>query len=440
MNKAFGNSCYAHEASIYKGIDYQKISLSRSIKTTETTRDDESKDNTKDGADGQKKVLMLASVASMIDQFNIPNIAILQELGYKVEVACNFEKGNTCSEERVAELKKTLEKLGVDYYQIDFTRNVADLPQDFKSYQQVKDLVVEHQYSFVHCHSPIGGVIGRLVCHETGTKVIYTAHGFHFYDGAPLKNWMIYYPVEKFLSRYTDVLITINKEDYKRAKEKFYAKKTVYIPGVGVDTKKFAACKVNKAQKRNSLGVDDNDFLLLSVGELSERKNQKVIIDALGVMREDATIGNIIYFAVGQGDMQEEFEHLVKRYKLEDHVKFLGFRTDIDELCEVADCFVHPSVREGLGIAPLEAMAAGLPLISSMVNGIKDYTRDCVSGCCVDPTSVEQMVAAIKKMRDDEEFRLRCGANNILTAKNFDIRNTDEIMQNLYSEILRGGV
>lgn len=439
VNKAFGNSCYEHETSVYGGIDYQKISLSRSVEMAETTRPDESKDNTEDGADGQKKVLVLASVASMIDQFNMSNIAILQELGYKVEVACNFEKGSTCSEERVAELKKKLENLGVDYYQIDFTRNVTNLPQDFKSYQQVKNLVVKHQYSFVHCHSPIGGVIGRLVCHETGTKVIYTAHGFHFYDGAPRKNWLIYYPIEKFLSRYTDVLITINKEDYHRAKEKFHARRTVYIPGVGVDTAKFAVCKIDKAQKRNSLGVYENDFLLLSVGELSERKNQKVIIDALGVMREEETIGNIVYLAVGQGDMQEEFKRLVKKYGLEDHVKFLGFRTDIDELCEVADCFVHPSILEGLGIAPLEAMAAGLPLISSSVNGIKDYTMDCVSGCCIDPTSVEQMVAAIKKMRDDEEFRAKCGANNILTAQNFDIRNTDEIMQNLYSEILTGG-
>lgn len=439
VNKAFGNSCYVHEMSIYEGIVYQKISLSRSVEMTETTKNDDSKDNTEDGADSQKKVLVLASVASMIDQFNMSNIAILQEIGYKVEVACNFEKGNTCSQERIVELKKTLENLCVDYHQIDFTRNVINLPRDFKSYQQVKALVVKHQYSFVHCHSPIGGFIGRLICHETGIKVIYTAHGFHFYDGAPRKNWLIYYPIEKFLSRYTDVLITINKEDYHRAKEKFHARCTVYIPGVGVDTAKYAICKVDKAQKRNSLGVDENDFLLLSVGELSERKNQKVIIDALGVMREEETIGNIVYLAVGQGDMQEEFERLVKKYKLEGHVKFLGFRTDIDELCEVADCFVHPSVHEGIGIAHLEALAAGLPFISSLVNGIKDYTRDYVSGCCVDPSSVEQMVAAIKKMRDDEEFRLKCGANNILTAQNFDIRNIDEIVQNLYSEILTGG-
>lgn len=440
VNKAFGNSCYAHEVSMYEGINYQKISLGRSIEITETTRSNESKEETENEANGQKKVLVLASVASMIDQFNMSNITILQELGYKVEVACNFEKGNTCSQKRVAELKKRLESLGVDYYQIDFTRNVTNLLQDFKSYEQVKKLVMKRQYSFVHCHSPIGGFIGRLVCHETGTKVIYTAHGFHFYDGAPRKNWLIYYPIEKFLSRYTDVLITINKEDYHRAKEKFYARRTVYIPGVGVDTAKFAVCKIDKAQKRNSLGVCGNDFLLLSVGELSERKNQKVIIDALGVMRKEKTIGNIVYLAVGQGDMQEEFKCLVKKYGLEDHVKFLGFRTDIDELCEVADCFVHPSIREGLGIAPLEAMAAGLPLISSSVNGIKDYTRDGVSGCCIDPTSVDQMVAAIKKMRDDEEFRFKCGANNILTAKNFDIQNTDKIMRSLYSEIFRGGI
>ena len=436
ITKAFGNSCYARSVSEYKGIDYQKVSLRRSIKITETIT--EGKDDTRENE--RKSVLVLASVASMIDQFNMSNIEILQNLGYKVDVACNFKKGSTCSQERITEIKKNLTGLKVDFYQIDFTRNVANLSQDYKAYRQVKYLVMKKQYNFVHCHSPIGGVIGRIVCHETGTKVIYTAHGFHFYDGAPLKNWLIYYPIEKFLSRYTDVLITINREDYERAKKKFRAKHTVYIPGVGVETEKFAVCKIDKMQKRKQLGVNADDFLLLSVGELSERKNQKVIIDALGKMKEEGTIGKIVYLVVGQGDMQGKFENLIKEYRIEKHVKLIGFRTDIDELCEVADCFVHPSIREGLGIAPLEAMAAGLPLISALVNGIKDYTEDGISGCCVNPTDVGQMIAAIKKMRDDDNFRTRCGFNNMITAKKFDVQNTEKIMEKLYSGSMYGDI
>ena len=173
-----------------------------------------------------KRVLMLASVASMIDQFNMPNIALLQKLGYEVDVACNFIEGNTCSDARVAELKQKLQDMHVHCYQIDFARNIKHMGQNMRALRQVEGLMKQNGYVFCHCHSPIGGVVARIAGHRTKTKVIYTAHGFHFYQGAPVMNWLVYYPVEKVLSRWTDVLITINHEDYARAKKKFNAGKT----------------------------------------------------------------------------------------------------------------------------------------------------------------------------------------------------------------------
>lgn len=429
VNKAFGNNCYAHNISVYSNIDYQKITLKESIKLTE-----KSMENTKRT---KKKVLMLASVASMIDQFNMSNIDILLKIGYDVDVACNFGYGSTCSDEKIAELKAKLKEKGVRCFQIDFTRSVMNLFQDGKAYKQVRKLVENNKYDLIHCHSPIGGVIGRIVAHETNTKVIYTAHGFHFYEGGPKKNWFIYYPIEKALSKWTDVLITINKEDYNRAKKKLFAKETRYIPGVGVDVEKFEMGLKNKQQnkkmKRAELGVSDNDFVLLSVGELQDRKNQRVVIEALHMLNNP----NIYYWAVGKGELFPEYLEMIKKYGLEKNVFLLGFRTDIMELCNAADCFVHPSVREGLGIAPLEAMAGGLPLISSYVNGIKDYTENEVSGCCIiDPLSVTEMKKAIEKMYQDVEFRNRCGINNLETVKKFDIKNTNNIMQNIYYQFL----
>ena len=385
----------------------------------------------------QKKALQLASVASMIDQFNIPNIQILLDLGYKVDVVADFTHPGTITNDRAEDLKSRLNDMGVRVIDIAIPRSLNPSAV-MSAYKQVKKLITSEHYDLIHCHSPIGGVICRQAAkseRKNGTKVIYTAHGFHFYDGAPLKNWMIFYPIEKYFSRCTDVLITINKEDYKRASEKFKARKVVYIPGVGVDTEKFAVCKVDKRTKRSELGVKDSDFILLSVGELSERKNQKVIIDALHMIKEEGNIDDIVYLAVGKGDQEEEFRRLIREYGLDDHIKLLGFRADIDELCEIVDCFVHPSIREGLGIASLEAMAAGLPLISANVNGIKDYTEDGVSGYCIDPTNVDAMVKAIKHMYDDETFRNNCASNNFKTAKTFDIRHTDEIMSDVY----RGG-
>lgn len=383
----------------------------------------------------EKRVLMVATVPSMIGQFNMNNIQILQELGYTVDVAADFTDTSVWPAERVQKFKDQMEKMEIECIQLDFSRSPLKLNRHYQSYKETVRLIRERKYSFIHTHTPIASAIVRQAAHKTGTKVIYTAHGFHFYDGAPLKNWLVFYPIEKHFSKYTDVLITINKEDYNRASEKFHAKKTVKIPGVGVDTEKFAVCVVDKGAKRAELGVKDDDFLLLSVGELSERKNQKVVIEALHRMKEAETIGNIVYLAVGKGDQEEEFRGLIREYELQDHIKLLGFRTDIDELCETVDCFVHPSIREGLGIAPLEAMAAGLPLISTAVNGIKDYTADGVSGCCIDSTNVDSMVAAITRMRNDGTFRESCALNNFKTAKTFDIRNTNEIM----SEVYRGG-
>ena len=375
---------------------------------------------------------MVATVPSMIGQFNMNNIRILLDMGYQVDVAGDFTDTSVWPAERVQKFQDQMTEMGIECIQIDFSRSPLKIGRHINSYKEMVKLIEERGYSFIHTHTPIASAIVRQATHKTGTKVIYTAHGFHFYDGAPLKNWLIFYPIEKHYSRYTDVLITINKEDYKRASEKFHAKKTVYIPGVGVDTEKFAVCKVDRSAKRIELGVKDSDFLLLSVGELSERKNQKVIIDALHKMKEAGEIANIIYLAVGKGDQEEEFRKLISEYGLEAHIKLLGFRTDIDELCETADCFVHPSIREGLGIAPLEAMAAGLPLISTNVNGIKDYTEDGISGCCINPTDVDSMLKAIMHMRNDEEFRLFCASNNYKTAKTFDIRNSNEIMSKVY--------
>lgn len=429
VNKAFGNNCYAHNISVYSDIDYQKITLKESIKLTEKSMEDTKRT--------KKKVLMLASVASMIDQFNMSNIDILLKIGYDVDVACNFGYGSTCSDEKIVELKAKLKEKGIRCFQIDFTRSVMNLFQDGKAYKQVRKLVENNKYDLIHCHSPIGGVIGRIVAHETNTKVIYTAHGFHFYEGGPKKNWFIYYPIEKALSKWTDVLITINKEDYNRAKKKFFAKETRYIPGVGVDVEKFEMGLKNKQQnkkmKRAELGVSDNDFVLLSIGELQDRKNQRVVIEALHMLNNP----NIYYWAVGKGELFPEYLEMIKKYGLEKNVFLLGFRTDIMELCNAADCFVHPSVREGLGIAPLEAMAGGLPLISSYVNGIKDYTENEVSGCCIiDPLSVTEMKKAIEKMYQDVEFRNRCGINNLETVKKFDIKNTNNIMQDIYYQFL----
>lgn len=383
----------------------------------------------------KKRVLMVATVPSMIGQFNMNNIKMLQELGYKVDVAGDFMDVSVWPAERVQKYKEQLNKMDIEAIQLDFSRSPLKVGRHMASYKAILNLIKNRNYAFIHTHTPIASAIVRQAAHNTGTRVIYTAHGFHFYNGAPLKNWIIFYPIEKHFSRFTDILITINKEDFRRANKRFKAKQTVYIPGVGVNIEKYAVCKIDRSVKRAELGVKDSDFVLLSVGELSERKNQKIVIEALHKMKESGTIDNIVYLAVGRGDKEEVFRQSIQEYDLQDHVKLLGFRSDIDELCETVDCFVHPSIREGLGIAPLEAMAAGLPLISASINGIRDYTEDGVSGCCINPRKVNELIKAIMKMRDDKGFRTLCAHNNLETVKAFDQSKTNSIMKRIYSSM-----
>lgn len=382
-----------------------------------------------------KRVLMVATVPSMIGQFNMNNIHILHELGYEVDVAADFTDTSYWPMERIVRFKSELERINVRVFQLDFSRSILDFSRHNSAYKKAVKLVQEQKYSFIHTHTPVASAIMRLVAHKTKTPIVYTAHGFHFYSGSPKKNWILFYPVEKILSNYTDVLITINNEDYHRALNKFKANKTVYIPGVGFETKRFRECNVDREIKRTDLGLRDSDFLLLSVGELSERKNQIIVIEALHILSEEKKINNIVYLIVGKGELEDRYKDLIKEYKLESHIKIEGYRQDIPELCKAADCFIHPSVREGLGIAPLEAMAAGLPLISSYVNGIKDYSKNEVSGLCINPNNAVEVANSIFRMYSDKTFRLECGERNIETAMKFDIEKTNAIMKQVYTEM-----
>lgn len=378
-----------------------------------------------------KKMLMLASVASMIDQFNIPNIEILQQQGYEVHVACNFEKGSTCSAERISELKKKLASMNATCFQIDFSRNVFKVNEVIKAYKQVKELCVCEKYQFIHCHSPIGGVIGRMVGHAMHIKVIYTAHGFHFFKGAPFTNWLIYYPIEKWLSRYTDILITINQEDYERAKKRFKAKRVFKIPGIGLNTKNIFDKKVDRNEIRKQIQVPQEAFMIISVGELNTNKNQEVIIKALKEIRDK----DIYYVLCGIGSKKEYLEKLCRELGIEDNVKFLGFRNDVIDLCKAADVFAFPSLREGLGMAALEGMATGLPLITSNIHGINDYSIDGISGYKCSRRNVKDYVRAIRNIKANEKLKEQMKENNLFIVKKFDSSKTNGIMKKIYLEI-----
>jgi glycosyltransferase involved in cell wall biosynthesis len=224
--------------------------------------------------------------------------------------------------------------------------------------------------------------------------VFYTAHGFHFHKGAPLKNWLIYYPLEKWLSKYTDALITINKEDYERAKHKFEARRVEYIPGVGLDIDKFKNVVVNKITKREEIGVNPDSFVVLSVGELNKNKNHEIVIRAIANLNNP----NVHYVICGKGPLESYLNNLAIELGIGKNVHLLGFRRDIPEICKVSDIFAFPSLREGLPVSVMEAMAVGMPILGSEIRGNIDLIINDKGGYIFNPKDEEELGKKIAYM------------------------------------------
>ena len=375
-----------------------------------------------------KKALVVASVASMIDQFNIPNIMLLQRLGYKVDVATNFTESGSITAERSAALVKRLEAMGVGTVNVPIPRSLTAVGAILKSYKVIKRLCRENKYEIMHCHSPIGGAIARLATRgsrkKNGTKAVYTAHGLHFYKGAPLKNKLLFYPVEKLCARFTDVLITINKEDYELAKRKLRAKRVEYVPGVGIDTAAFASSAVDALEKRRELGVPDGARLLLSVGELNANKNHKTVLEAMKLIGDDS----IHYAIAGKGALKDELKALADELGIGQRVHLLGYREDVRELYHAADVFVHPSYREGLPVSVMEAMASGLPVVASRIRGNVDLIKEG-GGILVSPTDTNGFAEAIRTALADGSAM---GEYNKNAIKDFSFDVVEKMLEEIY--------
>lgn len=385
-----------------------------------------------EGKTSKKKALMIASMGSMLDNFNRTNIYTLEELGYDVTLAANFVDEDSNSKEKNDSFVSEMKQKGYRIVQIDFSRSISNVKKQMKSVRQVKVLLKE-DFALVHCHSPICAAIVRLAYNKyrkvPGHKVIYTAHGFHFYDGASKLNWMMFYPVEKKCSKLTDVLITINREDYNRARDKFKARETEYIPGVGIDTN--VKCDlVSCANKRQELNIPSDEFMLISVGELNKNKNHEVVIKAL------AKINNpkIHYCVAGVGKCDAELIELAKESNVD--LRLLGFRTDIGELLATADAFVFPSFREGLSVALMEAMAAGLPCIVSNIRGNSDLITPDKGGYLLDPIDVDGFANQIKKLVTDQNKCNELGEYNLERIKQFDTVVVNQEMRRIYTAIV----
>lgn len=368
-----------------------------------------------------KKAVVVASVASMIYQFNRHNIQLLRNLGYKVIVATNFEEPGNISLAKSRQLIKELEKEGVDCVNIPFARFPFS-KDNLKAYNVLKNILDDAQVTLVHAHSPVGGVISRLLTiRRRKIRLIYTAHGFHFFKGASKKNWVIYYPIEKILSYVTDDLITINSEDYQFAIKKLNAKRTHKINGIGIDLEKFTP---KKSFKRNN-----NQFQIISIGELNHNKNHRLVIEAIAQSRYRE---QILYDICGEGVLRDDIQELIVSYGLQSQVHLLGYRDDVNLLLEKSDIFVFPSYREGLPVSIMEAMAIGLPILASDIRGNHDLVEHGKGGYLFTSGQLQELISELDTMIEHRE-KLACfGVYNREKIKEFSTEYVDKQMKRIY--------
>lgn len=347
----------------------------------------------------EKKVLFVATKDIHFDAFHLPTFKWFKENGYKIHTAAVGDLNLPFVDQR---------------HDIPIQRSPFSL-KNIAAYQELKKIMDQHSYQLIHCHTPMGGVLSRLAARNTrlkGTKVIYTAHGFHFCKGSPLINWMVYYPIEKSLARMTDCLITINREDYNLAKvKKFKADSIKHVHGVGVDNERFHPISAfSKSVLRGELGYKDKDFILFYAAEFNKNKNQQLLILALSTLKEQIPQAKLLL--AGTGPLVEECKRSAVRLGVDHMIDFLGFRKDIDRLLKISDLAVASSLREGLPVNIMEAMSCELPIIATENRGHLELIQQEQNGYLIPPGDFQFFSTRILELFHDKERRGRMGKSS----------------------------
>lgn len=371
-----------------------------------------------------KKVLFTATLRSHIGQFHQPYLKFFKNAGYEVHIAVKDNSNK--------------KKIKIGHYDQFHPICYERLPlkrENINAYFQIKNLLKEHRYDIIHCHTPVAAVITRLASRpyrKHGLKVIYTAHGFHFFKGAARKNWLIYYSIEKFLSRFTDCLITINQEDYQCALSNGFSAKSInFIKGVGVDFKEFVPqTEEKKKVLRKQYQYDNDEFILLYAANLSYRKHQDLIIKAAARARNQVSKLKIIL--AGTGECEEEYRSMIRDLELENTVKMIGYVREIPKYMGLADGVVSTARQEGLSINIVEAMATGLPIIATDCRGNRDLVKDNVNGFIVGIDDIEGMTQAIIKLSKSEGLGRRFGKKSIELAEEYSLKSVQKEMEKIY--------
>lgn len=374
-----------------------------------------------------KRILFCATVDYHFNAFHLPYMKWFKEQGWEVDVAASGEMVLPFVDKK---------------YNIPIQRSPLN-KKNILAYKKLKNIILKNDYKIIHCHTPMGGVLARLAARTTrkrNTKVIYTAHGFHFCKGAPLINWLLYYPIEKLLSSLTDCLITINQEDYQIAKRKgFKAKEIKHVHGVGVNTDLFKPVDLlQKGKMRENFGYKSDDFLLFYAAEFNENKNHQLLIDVMATIKKG--IPNVKLLLAGDGPLLEECQQSAVRLGVQEMIHFLGYRADIQELLKICNIAVASSLREGLPVNIMEAMASGLPIVATINRGHRELVNNGVNGFIILPNDKQKFASKILDLFASPELSQQMSSENLKMIKKYSLEQVTLELSEIYSSYMVEGV
>ena len=383
-----------------------------------------------------RKILYVTTVSSTINAFLVPHIKHLINQGYKVDIATNITD----------DIDEDLKNIEVEVFKVDFQRTPISM-KNSKAYKQIKEIQKKGKYDIVHVHTPVASFVTRYALRkEKNLKLVYTCHGFHFYKGGSIINWLLFYPAEKIAAKWTDSLITINSEDYEVANS-FKLRNNGQVSkmnGVGIEKEKYIIENFDKNEYRRSLGLNEDDFVILVLSELNKNKNHIQLIKAMNLLKDKYP--NIKAIFAGVGPLEDEIKNQIKDNGLEDKISLLGWRNDVKELINLSDVVGLFSKREGLGKCLLEAMICGKCVIATNSRGPRELIEDNKNGFLFETGDIGLTAKSIENLYLDKKLSKNFEEKAIDTANNYLLDNVLNqlgcVYKNLYrkEEILVGEV
>lgn len=373
----------------------------------------------------KRKAAYIATVYAHLAAFHLPFMSDLRDAGFAVHASAAPDRG-----------REEVDAAGFECRDLPFSRNPL-APGNLRALRELVGWLKRERYDLIHVHTPNASVVSRLAARLAGRpypKVVYTAHGFHFYTGAPWLNWLLYYPPERLASRWTDVLITINREDERRAAAFPGRGRSVYVPGVGVDLPLHAGHEDVACQRlRRDLSLAPDDLAVLCIAELNRNKNQAQLIRAIGELRRRGVPA--VLLLAGAGPEEARCRQLAAEHGIAQAVRFLGYRRDVPQLLQAVDVVALLSRREGLPKALLEGLAAGKPLLATAVRGSRDLVVPGRNGYLVPVGDVPAVAAALERLHQDAGLRRRMGEYSRKLAGLYDLDRIRRDVSAIYADL-----